>query len=120
MAVIIQAAGADIGIKLDVQRVPADGYWYNYWLKAPVHFGNINPRPTPDILFSLFYASNAPWNESQYKSEKFDKMLRRGARRSSTRPSARQMYGRDAGDDPEEAGTSIPAYISNIDAHSAS
>ncbi len=45
----------------------------NYWLKAPVHFGNINPRPTPDILFSLLYASNAPWNESQYKSEKFDK-----------------------------------------------
>ncbi|TIP32042.1 MAG: ABC transporter substrate-binding protein, partial [Mesorhizobium sp.] len=75
MAVIIQAAGAEIGMKLDVQRVPSDGYWDNYWLKAPVHFGNINPRPTPDILFSLLYASNAPWNESQYKSEKFYKLL---------------------------------------------
>jgi len=75
MAVIIQAAGNDIGMKLDVQRVPSDGYWDNYWLKAPIHFGNINPRPTPDILFSLLYASNAPWNESQYKSEKFDKMM---------------------------------------------
>lgn len=62
-------------MKLDVQRVPSDGYWDNYWLKAPIHFGNINPRPTPDILFSLLYTSEAPWNESQYKSEKFDKLL---------------------------------------------
>lgn len=69
MAMIIQASAAEIGVKLDVQRVPADGYWSNYWLKAPIHFGNINPRPTPDILFSLLYASDAPWNESQYKSE---------------------------------------------------
>ena len=67
-------------MNLDVQRVPSDGYWDNYWLKAPVHFGNINPRPTPDILFSLLYASDAPWNESQYKSEKFDKHAHRGAR----------------------------------------
>ncbi|MEJ1992483.1 MAG: hypothetical protein P8X50_12510, partial [Maritimibacter sp.] len=56
--------------------VPADGYWSNYWLKAPTHFGNINPRPTPDAYFSLFYASDAPWNESQFRSERFDSMLR--------------------------------------------
>src|ERR1700747_541286 len=42
-----------------------------------MHFGNINPRPTPDILFSLLYASEAAWNESRFKSEKFDKMLTR-------------------------------------------
>ncbi len=75
MAMIMQAAGADIGLKLDVQRVPSDGYWDKYWLKAPIHFGNINPRPTPDIYFSLLYSSDAPWNESQYKSPKFDSML---------------------------------------------
>ena len=75
MAMILQQAGADIGMKFDIQRVPSDGYWSNYWLKAPVHFGNINPRPTPDIMFSLLYASDAPWNESQFKSEKFDAML---------------------------------------------
>ena len=75
MAMILQQAGAKIGMKFDVQRVPSDGYWSNYWLKAPVHFGNINPRPTPDIMFSLLYASNAPWNESRFKSPKFDAML---------------------------------------------
>ena len=75
MATVVQQAGAGIGMNIKVDRVPSDGYWSNYWLKAPVHFGNINPRPTPDILFSLLYQSTAPWNESQYKSEKFDRML---------------------------------------------
>ncbi len=118
MAVIIQAAGADIGMKLDVQRVPSDGYWDNYWLKAPVHFGNINPRPTPDILFSLLYASNAPWNESHYKSEKFDKMLIE-ARGLLDQEKRKEIYGAMQVMVAEEAGTIIPAYISNVDALSS-
>ncbi|MBB3569693.1 ABC transporter substrate-binding protein [Rhizobium sp. BK491] len=115
MAMIIQAAGANIGMKLDVQRVPSDGYWDNYWLKAPIHFGNINPRPTPDILFSLLYASNAPWNESQYKSEKFDKMLIE-ARGLLDQAKRKQIYAEMQVMVAEEAGTIIPAYISNVDA----
>ncbi|OHV87683.1 ABC transporter substrate-binding protein [Mesorhizobium sp. ORS 3428] len=118
MAVIIQAAGADIGMKLDVQRVPSDGYWDNYWLKAPVHFGNINPRPTPDILFSLLYASNAPWNESKYKSEKFDKLLVE-ARGLLDQAKRKEIYGVMQTMIAEEAGTIIPAYISNVDALSS-
>jgi len=118
MAMIIQAAGANIGMKLDVQRVPSDGYWDNYWLKAPIHFGNINPRPTPDILFSLLYASNAPWNESQYKSEKFDKMLIE-ARGLLDQAKRKQIYAEMQVMIAEEAGTIIPAYISNVDALSS-
>ena len=118
MAMIIQAAGANIGMKLDVQRVPSDGYWDNYWLKAPIHFGNINPRPTPDILFSLLYASNAPWNESQYKSEKFDKMLIE-ARGLLDQAKRKQIYAEMQVMIAEEAGTIIPAYISNVDAFSS-
>lgn len=115
MAMILQQAGAGIGMKFDVQREPSDGYWSNYWLKAPVHFGNINPRPTPDIMFSLLYASDAPWNESQFKSPKFDAMLAsaRGeldfAKRKATYDDMQEMVANDAG-------TAIPVYISNVDA----
>ena len=115
MAMIIQASGAEIGMKLDVQRVPSDGYWDNYWLKAPIHFGNINPRPTPDILFSLLYTSEAPWNESHYKSEKFDKMMLE-ARASLDQAKRAQIYNEMQAMIAEEAGTIIPAYISNVDA----
>jgi len=118
MATVVQQAGADIGMKFDVQRVPSDGYWSNYWLKAPVHFGNINPRPTPDILFSLLYSSNAPWNESQYKSEKFDKMLVE-ARGLLDQGKRKEIYNAMQVMVSEEAGTIIPVYLSNVDALSA-
>lgn len=115
MAMVLQQAGADIGMKLRVDRVPSDGYWSNYWLKAPVHFGNINPRPTPDILFSLLYATNAAWNESQYKSEKFDAMLLE-ARGMLDDAKRKEIYGEMQVMVSDEAGTCIPVWISNVDA----
>lgn len=118
MATVVQQAGVEIGMTFDVQRVPAAGYWSNYWLKAPVHFGNINPRPTPDILFSLLYSSDAPWNESRYKSEKFDKMLVE-ARGSLDEDKRTAIYWEMQEMVANDAGTIIPAYISNIDAISA-
>ncbi|MCT7378108.1 ABC transporter substrate-binding protein [Chelativorans salis] len=115
MATVLQQAGAEIGMKFEIQRVPSDGYWSNYWLKSPVHFGNINPRPTPDIYFSLLYASDAPWNESQYRSEAFDKLLleARGLLDLERRKEIyHQMQVMIAG----EAGTAIPARSGTIDA----
>ncbi|MGY2049718.1 ABC transporter substrate-binding protein [Methylobacterium sp. JK268] len=118
MAVLLQQAAAGIGLKLDVQRVPSDGYWSNYWLKAPIHFGNVNPRPTPDILFSLFYASDAPWNETRFKSETFDRMMVE-ARGLLDEGKRKQIYGEMQQMISDEAGTAIPVYLSNVDALSA-
>ena len=117
MATILQQAGSEIGMDFQVERVPADGYWSKYWLKAPIHFGNINPRPTPDILFSLLYTSDAPWNESQYKSEKFDGMVRE-ARGTLDESRRKAMYWDMQEMIATEAGTIIPAWISSTDAMS--
>ncbi|MDX7950550.1 ABC transporter substrate-binding protein [Lichenihabitans sp. Uapishka_5] len=114
MATVVQQAGADIGMKFDIQRVPSDGYWDKYWLVAPVHFGNINPRPTADILFSLLYASDAPWNESRFKSEKFDSMLHE-ARGLLDQAKRKQIYGDMQVMVSEQAGTIVPAFIANVD-----
>ncbi|MEM7731649.1 MAG: ABC transporter substrate-binding protein [Pseudomonadota bacterium] len=118
MATVIQQAGSTIGMQLDVQRVPADGYWSNYWLKAPIHFGNINPRPTPDILFSLLYAKTAKWNESQFLNDKFDSMLieARGLLDEAKRT---EIYGEMQAMVSNEAGTAIPAWLSGVDAMSS-
>ncbi|MEM9909846.1 MAG: ABC transporter substrate-binding protein [Pseudomonadota bacterium] len=119
MATVIQQAGSEIGMDFEVQRVPADGYWSQYWLKAPVHFGNINPRPTPDILFSLLYTSDAKWNESQYKSEKFDKMLIE-ARGTLDEELRKDIYWDMQEMIANDAGTIIPAYLANVDALASS
>lgn len=118
MATVIQQAGSTIGMNLDVQRVPADGYWSNYWLKAPIHFGNINPRPTPDILFSLLYAKTAKWNESQFLNDKFDSMLIE-ARGLLDEEKRTEIYGEMQTMISNEAGTAIPVWLSGVDAMSS-
>ena len=75
IAVVLQQSAKEAGFTIDVKQVPADGYWSNYWLKTPFVFGNVNPRPTADILLSLFFASDAAWNESAWKDPKFDQLL---------------------------------------------
>jgi len=118
MATVVQQSAAGAGVQFAVKRVPSAGYWSNYWLKSPLAFGNINPRPTPDILFSLFYASDAPWNESKYKSAKFDKMLVE-ARGLLDEKKRKDIYDEMQVMVSEQAGTIIPVWISNMDALSS-
>jgi peptide/nickel transport system substrate-binding protein len=119
MAELMQQAGAKIGLNLDLKRVPADGYWSNYWMKQPIGFGNINPRPSADVLFTLFFKSDAAWNESAWKDEKFDQLL--VAARSETDDAKRkQMYGDMQALVHEGSGIGIPVFASILDAHSVS
>ncbi|MBZ9764970.1 ABC transporter substrate-binding protein [Mesorhizobium sp. CA8] len=118
IAAILQQSADEIGMKLDVKRVPSDGYWSNHWLKDPVHFGHWLPRPTPDIIFSIAYASNAAWNESRYKSEKFDKMLLE-ARGMLDEAKRKSIYGDMQMMVSEDAGTIIPAFKTTTDAMSS-
>ena len=75
MAGMLQQSAATIGLNLAVNRVPADSYWSSHWFKHPATFGNSNPRPTADLLFSTLFQSSAPWNESGWRNERFDSLL---------------------------------------------
>ncbi|MFD2250413.1 peptide/nickel transport system substrate-binding protein [Pseudochelatococcus lubricantis] len=115
MASVLQQEGARIGMKFDIKRVPADGYWSNYWLKAPMHFGNINARPTADSYFSLLYASDAAWNESRFKSAAFDELLVK-ARGELDEAKRKELYGEMQVMVAQQAGTVIPLFMANLDA----
>jgi peptide/nickel transport system substrate-binding protein len=116
MGSVLQEQAARIGLKLAVNRVPADGYWSNHWMKHPLTFGNTNPRPTADLLFSLFYASSAPWNESGWKNEKFDQLLV-AARGEADEVKRKQMYGDMQELVHNHCGVGIPLFISFMDAY---
>jgi len=102
-------------LKLAVNRVPADGYWSNHWMKHPLGFGNTNARPTADMIFSQFYKSDAPWNESGWHNEQFDQLLLL-ARAESEEMKRRQMYGDMQQLIHKHCGVSIPVFINLIDA----
>jgi peptide/nickel transport system substrate-binding protein len=117
MGLLLQQAAQGIGMKIDLKQVPADGYWSNSWMKVPVGYGNINPRPTADILFSLFFASTAAWNESGWKNEKFDQLLV-AARAETDDAKRKQMYRDMQVLIHDHAGIGIPVFISGLDGHS--
>lgn len=117
MAVLLQDAARKAGFTLDVQKVPSGGYWSNYWTKSPVGYGNINPRPTADILFSLLFKSDAAWNESHWKNPKFDQLLV-AARGETDDAKRKQMYGDMQKMIHDDAGIGIPVFINNLDAYS--
>jgi len=117
IAVLLQQAGQAIGLNLDIRRMPPDGYWSNVWTKQPLSFGNINPRPSADVLFTLFYKSDSPWNESGWKNERFDQLLI-AARGETDEAKRRQMYCEMQELARDVASVAIPMFNSFLDAHS--
>ncbi|SLM61566.1 MULTISPECIES: ABC transporter substrate-binding protein [Dickeya] len=88
---LYQVAAQKAGINLNVERVPDDGFWDNVWMKKPFVSSNWSIRPTADALLSLVFTSQAPWNESAWKNEAFDQLVR-AARGEQNEEKRRQIY----------------------------
>jgi peptide/nickel transport system substrate-binding protein len=118
MASILQEAAGRIGLRLAVNRMPSDGYWSKHWMRHPLTFGNTNPRPTADLIFSLFFKSDADWNESGWKNAQFDQLLL-AARGEADEARRRQMYADLQVLVHEKGGIGIPVFISSLDGYDA-
>jgi peptide/nickel transport system substrate-binding protein len=118
MALVLQHAARQVGVNLDVRRMPADGYWSTHWRKHPVHFGNINARPSADLALTLFFQSDAPWNEANWKNPQFDQMLVQARGETDSAKRAR-LYADMQVMIHNEGGIGIPMFISSLDGHSA-
>ncbi|MDR6956927.1 peptide/nickel transport system substrate-binding protein [Pseudomonas brassicacearum] len=114
VAVLLQQSAKEAGLKLNVNRLPSDGYWSNHWAKHPLSFGNINPRPNADMIFSQFFQSTAPWNESGWKNPQFDQLLIQ-ARGETDEVKRGKMYGDMQVLVHDHSGIGVPVFISNID-----
>jgi peptide/nickel transport system substrate-binding protein len=75
-AVVYQEFAAKAGVKIEVIKKPADGYWEVVWLKEPWVMCYWNGRNTVDWMFSTAYSGDAKWNDTHWKNERFDKLLK--------------------------------------------
>ena len=116
MAALLQLSGIEAGMHFGINRVPSDGYWSNHWMKHPLGFGNINPRVSLDELFSLFYKSDAPWNESGWQNAQFDELLI-AARGEGDEIKRKQMYWDMQELIADKCGVSIPVFMNLIDGY---
>lgn len=74
-AVLFQASAKNAGIKIDVVREVNDGYWSDVWMKKPWSASYWGGYTTEDAMLSIAFASDAPWNESQWDNPRFDELL---------------------------------------------
>ena len=74
-ALVYSEAAKPAGLDLEVISAPADSYWSAVWMTVPFCISGWNPRPTADLMLSIANVSTAPWNESFWKNERFDKLL---------------------------------------------
>lgn len=116
MASILQEYGARVGLNLAVNRVPADGYYSTHWMRHPMSFGNTNPRPTADLIFSLFFKSDADWNESGWNNPRFDRLLVQ-ARGEPDEAVRKNLYGEMQALVHDHCGLAIPVFIALIDGY---
>ncbi len=108
-AVLYKEHAAPAGINIKVVREPNDGYWSNVWMKKPwcaVYWGG---RPTEDWMFSTAYAADAPWNDTFWKNERFNQLLRE-ARAELDEDKRRQMYYEMQKIVRDEGGAVIPLF----------
>jgi peptide/nickel transport system substrate-binding protein len=117
LGLVLQQSAQKAGLNLEVKRMPADGYWSNHWMKTPVGFGAVNPRPSADTLFTQFFKSDAPWNESGWKNDQFDQLLL-AARAETDLAKRKKMYADMQVLVHEQGGIGIPLFLANIDGHS--
>lgn len=73
-AVLFKEHAAPAGITVNIIREADDGYWDNVWLKKPFNGCDWFGRATLDWLFSTSYTSEAPWNNTHWSNERFDKL----------------------------------------------
>lgn len=96
--------------------MPADGYWSNHWAKHPIFFSNALPKPSADTAFTVWFQSDSVFNESRFRSERFDALLV-GARAETDTNKRREMYGDMQRLVHEGSGVCIPVFSTVLDAH---
>lgn len=116
-AVLTQASAQKAGINVKIKRVPNDGYWTNVWMKAPWCFSYMQGRVTADWVMNSYYISASQWNDSYWKNEKFDALLKE-ARSEQDETKRRSMYYELQEIIHNDGGVAIPVFSSFL--HAAS
>ncbi|MEM8813618.1 MAG: ABC transporter substrate-binding protein [Pseudomonadota bacterium] len=109
MCVLYAEQAKAAGITINVTREPNDGYYSEVWLKKPWCAVQWGARPTPDVMYSLAYKDDAAWNESRWKNERFNVLLREAKAELDDTKRA-EMYREMAMLARDDGGTVVPFF----------
>ena len=112
-AVLFKEDFEKIGVNLNIVREPNDGYWSNVWLKKPFCACYWGARPVEDMILSICYTSDAPWNDTLISIPRVDELVT-AARAELDSSKRREMYGEVQHLISRDGGTIIPAYGKDV------
>lgn len=112
-AMLYQEHAKKAGININVVREPDDGYYSNVWMKKQWVACYWGGRPTEDWMFSIAYAAGAPWNDTYWKHERFNKLLKE-ARKELVEAKRREMYYEMQKIVRNEGGVVVYAFVSDL------
>ncbi len=116
-AILAKEHAKKAGIKIDVVREPDDGYWSNVWTKKEWCMCYWLGRPTADMIFSVAYSAGAPWNDTRWKNDLFNKLLVE-ARVELDKDKRRDMYWEMQKICKNDGGTIVPMFNQIVEGHS--
>ena len=112
-AVLFQASFAEIGLNMSVLQEPKDGYWNNVWNKKPFCTCYWGARPVEDMILSIAYLSDAPWNDSRINIPRVDELVI-AARGELDAKKRKAMYSEVQMLISTQGGTLIPAFGQDV------
>ena len=116
MGTLVQSSGSKAGLKIELKKEPADGFWDNVWLKGAFVESYWGGRAAATQMLSVAYGAGAPWNETHWKNDKFEKLL--ADAKSETDEAKRKGYIWEMQAMlHEDGGAIIPVFRDWIDAH---
>ena len=109
-----QREASKIGLKVNVKRVPNDGYWGSVWMKTPINVVQWFGRPTANIMLTIAFAPDAPWNDSRWNNKRMGELL--VTSRAEKDPVKRkEMYCEMQTLIHHNSGAVIPAHVNVVD-----
>ena len=114
-AVLYKEHAAKAGINIDVVIESKDGYWKQVWNKKPWTACYWSGRPTEDFMFTTTYATESAWNDTNWKHERFNKLLVE-ARAELDNVKRLEMYVEMQQIVRDEGGVVIPIFGDFVDA----
>jgi peptide/nickel transport system substrate-binding protein len=112
-AVLFQISFAKIGLEMNVLREPKDGYWTDVWNKKPFCACYWGARPVEDMILSIAYLSDAPWNDTLINIPRVDELVI-AARGELDKAKRQEMYSEIQMLIATEGATLVPAFGQDV------
>ncbi|WP_080606233.1 ABC transporter substrate-binding protein [Rhodococcus opacus] len=90
MVLVLQQQLKDVGIRFDINRVPAATYWSTSFLQRPFYSNALSRRSTADETLKLFFSSDGAWNMSKRKDPEIDQAIESAANTTDIEEQKRQ------------------------------